>query len=222
MAQQPQATSQFVFGPVNGGGDVLHVINNANGTAGWVDKNNFAQGVSSVVNALQGGAPATLTGTTGGTFSTVPLSAPGASALEQIPFTVKAAGWVSFGAGTYTATVQPLIYASTSAGFTSSAAAAVLSAAAINVTVAAATAASVFPWEGEVTVCGDSTSGKLVATVTQRINNGAQQLTTPAVGVNVPSSVNFANAVPLQFLAGVTLSNATTPIVNLGSFFLES
>lgn len=231
MAQQPNQQAQVAFGPANGGGDVVHYIaanSNSYSTGsitGWVDKSGLTNGLLGVTSALQSSTAAQVTASTGGAFTNT-LNLPGASAYEQIPFTVKAAGWVALGGGTYTATVQPLIYASTSAGFTASAAAAVLSAAAVNVTIAVAAAAtlSYFPWEAEVTLSGDSTSGKLVGRVTQMVYNGAQQLVTPAVAIqaNLPSSVSFSAATPLQFLVGVTLSNATTPTVNLGSFFLES
>lgn len=234
MAQQPQSASQIVLGPAsNGGGDIIHITPaNANAAAGaafagWVDKNNLAQGVSGSFNALSNGAASPITAAAGGVFSTsavsqLALNLPGVGAYEQIPFTVKASGFVSLGAGTYTATVQPLIYASTTPGFTAAAASAVYSVAAVSVTQASASAL-VFPWEAEVTIQGDSTSGKLNGRVAGMLNNGAQQITALAGISNAPTAVSFSAAVPLQFAAGVTLTNsAATSIVSLGSFFLES
>lgn len=144
--------------------------------------------------------------------------------MEQVPFVVKASGYASLGAGTYTATVQPLIYASTTAGFTASAAAAIYSSAAVSVTVASGSAV-VVPWTVQVQLEGDSTSGKLNGVIQGSVNNGAQQLVTPAIATNVPTSVSFSAATPLQFLCGVTTVGASLPatsVLNLGSFILEA
>jgi hypothetical protein len=232
MAQQPQATSQVVFGPVNQGGDAVHILNNANGLQGWVDKNNLTQGLSGVTSALVGGAPAAIAAAAASTavFTSV-LNLPGASAYEGIPFTIKASGWVTLNGGTYTASIQPLIYASTSLGFTASVAAAILSSAAVNVTIAVAAAATLtnVPWEGEVTVLGSTVNG----TITGRMPAGAMivgsSVPLPAApaaiaAANAPTAVNFASATPLQFLVGVGILGATVSASNatLQSFFLES
>lgn len=239
MAQQPQANSQIVLGPAsNGGGDIIHYTaansnaSAANSFVGWVDKNGAAQGVSFVVNGLQSAPAAAITGATGGTFSVsagpqVVVSLPGASAMEQVPFTVKASGYISLGAGTYTATVQPLLYASTTAGFTAAAANAIYSAAAVGWTITSATPITA-PFSLEAHLVGDSTSGKV---------NGWTQGLAPTAGTggttafaaltaitNAPTSVSFSAVVPLQFAAGVVLAATAvaTSVVNLGSFFIES
>lgn len=244
MAQQPQASSQIVLGPAgNGGGDIIHLTGaNANASAqnaflGWTDKNGMQQGLSTVVNALQNGAPAAIAAAAASTavFSTVPLNLPGGSAFEQVPFTVRAAGWVSLNGGTYTATVQPFIYASKTAGFTASVAAAILSATAVNITIAVAAAATLtlFPWEVEVLVSGDSTSGLITGRASGQINNNGAVQKFPATAasatwdalVNMPTAVNFAAATPpLQFLCGIGITGATVSAsnANLGSLYLES
>jgi len=243
MAQQPQTAAQYRFGPSNGGGDILHFIpansnpDNAQGLIGYIDKNGLNGGLQGNTNALVVGAPAAIaeTGAATAVFSTVPLSLPGNGAYEQLPFTIRAAGWVSLNGGTYTATIQPFVYASTSAGFTASVAAAILSAAAVNVTIAVAAAATLtyFPWEVEILVSGDSTSGLITGHGSGQINNNGAVQKFPATAanatwdalVNMPTGVNFASATPpLQFLSGVGITGATVSAakVNLGSFFLES
>lgn len=171
----------------------------------------------------QGPSVAPITGTTGGTFNVI-AGEPGAGAqaalnllgsnkLNGQQFKLKASGLVVLAAGTYTATVQPLVYASTVAGFTSSAAAAIYSVAAVNVTVASATAKNV-PWQVEINLEGDSTAGVLQGWYTGEVYNGAQQLTTQAVINNPVTSVNFATEPPVQFAIGTTLSNGGTGSVS--------
>lgn len=132
------------------------------------------------------------------------LSIPGSNRLNGQPFRVRTAGFVSLAAGTYTTSVQTLLHASTTAGFTATAANAVFSAAAVAVTISAATA-KVIPWFVEAIVSGDSTSGLLNIVNEANMNNGAQQIIAPAVGVNLPTAVNFATEPPLQFAASVQI-----------------
>ena len=240
MAQQPQATSQVVFGPsANGGGDIVHYIQpNANSSSagnsflGWVDKNGATQGVSFVVNALQSAGAAAITGATGGVFSStasgaqIALNLPG-SAMDQIPFVVKASGFITLGAGTYTASVQPLLYASTTPGFTAAAANAIYSAAAASCTITSASAITV-PWSVEAHLVGDNVSGKVLGWTqgVVPVTGGTLATTIAAITAisNAPTSVTFTAVTPLQFSAGVTLSATAvaTSVVNLGSFYLES
>ncbi len=242
MAQQPQASSQIVLGPAgNGGGDIIHYTNaNSNASVGksflgWVDNNGMTSGIAGVTTALANGAAAQTAAAAAGTITFAPtLNLPGNSAYEQVPFTVKASGWLTLNGGTYTATVQPLIYASTSQGFTASAAAAVLSTAAVSLTIAVAAAATLtqFPWEAEVTLVGNTSGG----TFGGRIPAGAISVgptgaiapvplpAAPAAVTNSPTSINLASATPVQFLVGIVTVGATISAANfeLGSFFIES
>lgn len=232
MAQQPQVTSQVVFGPANQGGDTLHILNNANAIQGWVDKNNLSQGVAGVTNALAGGVvPATVSAAAASTavFSTVPLNLPGNSAYEGVPFTVKATGWITLNGGTYTATVQPFIYGSTSLGFTASVAAAICSNSAASLTIAVAAAATLttFPWEAELTVFGGTTTGVLGGRATTVVGPAGAIAPAPvtATALNSPTAINFASATtPVQFLVGVGILGATVSAstANLQAFFIES
>ncbi len=158
------------------------------------------------------------------------LNAPGSNRLNGQPFRVRAAGLVKFNAGTYTATVQPLIYASTTAGFTAAASNAILSAAAVNVVVSAATA-KYAPWFANVDLVGDSASGLVAGTATGAVNANGTLDTFPATAANAtwnvianaPSSINFATEPPLQFAAGVTIVGGTQgSVVSLSQFQLEA
>jgi hypothetical protein len=239
MPQQPQSASQYAFGPAsNGGGDIIHYIGaNANPTGpnllGWVDKNGANAGVSFVVNGLQSSAAAPITGAAGGVFSytsngiQATVSLPGASAMEQVPFIVRAGGYVSLGAGTYTASVQPLLYASTTAGFTAAAANAIFSAAAVGWTVTSATPIAA-PYFLEAHLFGDSTSGKVSGWTQGAAPTAGTGGTVAFVDItaltNAPTSVSFTAAIPLQFAVGVTLSTTAvaSSVVNLGSLTIES
>ena len=144
-----------------------------------------------------------------------------------IPFVVKAAGYFSAAAGTYTVTVQPLIYGSAIAGFTASTAAAIYTPTAYNVTVASATAVKV-PWQAEVHLEGDSVSGLFSGWSTGTYNNGAPQIVAAAaIAANGAANIagaTFTAAIPIQFLAGVTTVGAglgASSVVALNSFFLE-
>lgn len=194
------------------------------GTAGAVGGGVTVGGVKSGIAAVAGAA-APITSTTGGVFVTT-LSLPGSSAYEQVPFTVKASGYVSLAAGTYTASVQPLLYASSLAGYTASAAAAIFSAAAVSITYAAA-AATVAPFELEAYLVGDSTSHKLTgrsqATAYVAGATLVNALVAPAIITNPLTVFTASAAIPVQFLVGVTMVSANAAsVINLGSFFIES
>jgi hypothetical protein len=145
------------------------------------------------------------------------LNAPGTNRLNGQPFRVRAAGFSSFAAGTYTSSIQTLLHASTTAGFTATTGNAVYSVAAVAVTLAAATA-KVIPWSIEAYLGGDSTSGLLYSFIFGVMNNGAQQgSTAPVAAVQVPTAVNFATEPPLQFAASIQVGATanTFPLSNV-------
>jgi hypothetical protein len=168
-----------------------------------------------------GPSVSTVTGATGGVFNVIAgepgagaqatLNLPGSGKFNGQYFKVRASGLVTLTAGTYTATVQPLLYASTVAGYTASAAAAIYTPTAYNVTVASASTTKV-PWTVEVSLEGDSTSGQIHGTTEATYYNGAAQLVALAAISNAAtvSSVNFATEPPVQFAIGCTLGGATT------------
>lgn len=165
-----------------------------------------------------------------GAGSQLNLSAPGTNRLNGQPFRVRTAGYCSFASGTYTASIQPLLYASIAAGFTASAAAAIVSNAGIVVTVASASTIGV-PWAIEAYLSGDTTSGTLAGISSQIVNNQTLIVTTgataPVAILNIPTSINFSTEPPLQFAAAVTIGATSndfpksTVVSNLTCFQIE-
>jgi hypothetical protein len=173
-----------------------------------------------------------ITGALGGIFADVlgdqfEVLAPGSGRLEQVVFKVRAAGWVKFPAGTYTATMVAALYGVAGPNeFTAAAGNAIASNGNLSVTLAGTLAVTI-PWMIECEMQGDSTSGKL-----QGIFHGLQSntLTDYTVMTNPPTGVIFTQTgtpvggtVPsepsLRFAAGVTLGgNApAASVCNLGS-----
>lgn len=165
-------------------------------------------------------AAAAVTAALGGAFATT-LNLPGSSRYEGKPFRVRASGWTSLSGGTYTATVQPLVYASAIAGYTASVAAAIFSYAAASLTIAVAAAATLtyYPWEIEVLIQGDSTSGKITGRVNGSYNDKGTAKTYPTtaatatwnaiVNTATVGTLDLSKAVPIQFLAGLTIAGGT-------------
>lgn len=201
------------------------------------------QGTSYAGNALvnnavaaTASAAAAVVGSTGGTFVTT-LNLPGASKFNGVPFKVKSAGWTSFGGGTWTATIVPVVYASGIPGYTASAAAIIFTAAATNVTIATALAATLkyANWETESVIEGDSTSAKITGRIKGSINNGVLG-TLPATAANgtwdvltnpaTVGTLNMAATTPIQFLAGVILGGTpdtgAVQTSTLTSFYIQS
>ncbi|HEV1286523.1 MAG TPA: hypothetical protein VNU44_14475 [Bryobacteraceae bacterium] len=174
--------------------------------------------------------PAQITGAVGGVFNDASgnqfnLLAPGSSRLEQIPFRVKASGWVKIPAGTFTATLVAALYGvAGAAAWTAASGNQIAASTSLSITQSGTTAV-VIPFEIEVLCEGDSTSGILQGLMQDIVNNVKDSTNNGAVLTHNPTGVNFATEPPLQFAAGVTLTNAqTTAIVNMnqGSFFMEA
>jgi hypothetical protein len=153
-----------------------------------------------------------------GAGSQLLMSLPGSGRFNGQPFRVRAAGYLSIAAGTFTTSIQPLLYASTTAGFTAAAANAIYSAAAQAVTISSASA-KVINWSLEVYASGDTTSGLINGFYEGSINNGAIQLVDLAVLANAPTSINFSTEPPLQFAMGVSIGTTsnTFPLSNITS-----
>lgn len=204
------------------------------GTAGAAGAGVTVGGVKSGIVAVAAAA-APITAAAGGTFVTT-LNLPGGAGapFEQVPFTVKASGIVTFPAGTYTATIQPLLYAASGpGGFTASASAAIYSAAAIAITFASATLPVTKPFSLEAHLISDSTS-KSTQGWSQGVGYVGGAALTNAILANtiitqpVPITATFnftaTAAIPLQFQFGVVAGAGfpATGVINLGSFFIES
>jgi hypothetical protein len=200
------------------------VVGSAGVAGGGVTVGGKPSGVAAVAAAA-----APITAAAAVNVFTTTLNLP-TNTFNGVPFVVKMSGHFTTNGGTYTATVQPLIYASTSAGFTASAAATVYSPAAFSVTVASALAATLTKvnWQAEVHLEGDTTTGAVSGFYQGADNNGVSQLvdlaTIPITNATL-GVVNFAAATPLQFLAGVTTVGATiaaTAVATLDAFFIEA
>jgi hypothetical protein len=191
--------------------------------------------VSNNVRAVSAPAASAVTAATGGVFATAggtqisPLL-PGNSVFEQTPFVVKAAGYITAPVGTYTVTIQPLLYASTTVSpvFTAAAANAIFSAAAVSCTITSASTITV-PYELEAHLVGDTISGKVSGWNQGIIPTGgatlADAVTSPTIISNAPTSVAFTGtAAPLAFAFGVTIGGGAPsgPTINLGSFYIAS
>lgn len=177
-----------------------------------------------------GGAPgnlvaANITGASGGQFADPAgnqfnLLAPGSGVLEQVPFRVRAAGWVNIPAGTFTATLVAALYGvAGAAAWTAASGNKIAASTSLSITQAG-TVAVVIPFEIDVLCEGDTTSGKLQGAMAALVNNISTAL---VVLTNAPTSVNFQTEPPLQFAVGVTLSNAqATAVSHLGTLYLEA
>lgn len=200
------------------------------GTAGTVTS---AAVVTNSIRAVTAAAASPVTAATGGVFANTggtqtSLQLPASSAFEQTSFIVRAAGYITLPIGTYTCTVQPLLYASTTTSpvFTAAAANALYSAAAAGCTISSAVAISV-PWQIESHLIGDTVSGKVTGWNQGSLPvTGATLATTtisPTVISNAPTAVSFtATANPLAFAMGFTVGGtAGAYTINMGSFYIE-
>ena len=184
---------------------------------------------AAVTTAATLGVPNVIAGEPGA-GSQVSLSAPGSNVLNGQPFVVRAGGILNMAAGTYTATVQPVLYASTTAGFTAATGSMLFTITAVALTFTT-TAAVAAPIEIEAHLIGDSTSGALNGWYQAQIPNtsvGAaftpQTIAPTTLGRNL-SSVNFATEPPVQFAVGVGCtagSAAAGSVFTLTNFQLEA
>jgi hypothetical protein len=152
------------------------------------------------------------------------LNVPGSNRLNGQPFTVRAAGFMTCGAGTYTSAATPIqfvFWGSNTASFAAATGNALFSTTALAIfSVSSATAVSV-PWEIEMEISGDGTSGTLVG-VGQGIYGSSVNLVTSnaqaraALG-QLPTvhTVNMATEPPLQVAVGVI--TASSNLLNVGS-----
>jgi len=193
------------------------------------------QGSTTLFRTATAPAASAVTAATGGVFANtagtqISITLPGGSVYEQTPFVVRAAGYITAPVGTYTVTIQPLLYASTTVSpvFTAAAANAIFSAAAVSCTITSASSITI-PYELESHLVGDTVSGK-VSGWNQGIlptggNTMADAVTSPTIIANAPTSVAFTGtAAALAFAFGVTIGGGAPsgPTINLGSFYIAS
>lgn len=156
------------------------------------------------------------------------LNLAGSNRLNGQPFTVRAAGSVTYPAGTYTAsTIQILLCAANTASFAVATANAVASMTALTAATTAFTAAQVTNWEVEFTGLG--INGGQLAGVFQGFEGTGASATTEiavarAVATNPITTVNLASEPPAQFAVAVVSGGAqgATIVANLTQLVLEA
>jgi hypothetical protein len=205
-------------------------------TSGWNIPNagtiSAAAVVTSNMRAVSAGVASVVTAAVGGVFANaagtqITPVLPGNSAWEQVPFVVKAAGYITAPIGTYTVTIQPLMYASTTLNFTAAASNAIYSAAAVSCTVTSASAISI-PYEIESHLIGDTVSGKCSGWnqgfLPAAGNTIAGAVISPTIISNALSSVSFtATTGALAFAFGMTIGGGAPsgPTINMNSFYIS-
>lgn len=214
----------------------LRPVGTVGGNAGWnipggsIGTVTASAVISNNIRAVSAVTASPVTAATGGVFATtagtqVDVVIPGNSAFEQTPFVVKASGYLTVPIGTYTVTVQPLLYASTTLNFTAATANAIYSAAAVSCTITSATSISI-PYELESHLIGDTVSGKVTGWNQGALPTGgttlANAVISPTIIANAPTSVVFtATTGALSFAFGVTIGGGAPsgPTINLGAFY---
>ncbi len=157
------------------------------------------------------------------------LNVPGSNKLNGQPFTVRANGYTTYGAGTYTAsTIQLLLCAANTASFAVATANAIVSMTAfVAISYAAATATTV-PWEIEAELTGDSVSARLTGVGQGYQGTSANVATTVAIAraivTNPLTTFNAATEPPAQFAVAVVSGGAqpVSPVSTLTQFLIEA
>ena len=146
------------------------------------------------------------------------LNAPGSNRLNGKQFRVKASGWVTTASGTYTATIQPVLYGD---AVLSTVTTKPLFSATAGTIAFTGTVAGAVPWALTAWMEGDTLSGTVsgaaqsVAGVTYKI---ATQLVPP-----VTTTINFATEPPIKFAVGIATAGTlgATPKFVINEFTLD-
>jgi len=159
-----------------------------------------------ISDALKLTPPAT--GTAGGTqvvFQTTAggnliLSAPGSNRLSGKQFYLQASGYVSGGAGTYTATIQPILYGDASLATVTTKPLFSATAGTLAYTGTAAAGLTI-PWSMLAQLEGDNVSQTFYGNVE---GQAGATYKSPTVSVAPVSTINFATEPPIKFAVGMT------------------
>lgn len=158
------------------------------------------------------------------------LNMPGSNRLNGQPFVVRAGGILNLAAGTYTATVQPVLFASTTTGFTAATGNMLFTVTGVGLTFTT-TAAVATPVEIEAHLIADNTSGLLngwyqASFPTTSVGAAyTQQAIVPTVLGRILTSINCATEPPVQFAVGINLPTGTAAagsVFTLTQFQLEA
>jgi hypothetical protein len=148
------------------------------------------------------------------------LQAPGSNRLKGRSFTVQASGYVSGGAGTYTATVAPILYGDASLATVTTKPLFTASAGTLAYTGTAA-AGLTLPWSVWAEFEGDTLSGSFYG-LAQSISGATAKAQT--ITVAPVSAINFATEPPIKFAVGVTTAGSlgAAPKLVITEFFLRA
>lgn len=134
------------------------------------------------------------------------LNAPGSNKLNGTRFSLLASGYASCTAGTFTSTIQPILYGDSSLAtvttkplFTSSA----------GTLAYTGTTGAAIQWTMAGTFEGDSTSGQCFGTVSSLVGGTLGAAAASVKMVSTP--INFASEPPLKFAIGNTNSTTVAP-----------
>jgi len=147
-------------------------------------------------------------GTAGGTqvvFQTTAggnliLNAPGSNRLNGKQFFVQASGYVSGGAGTYTATIQPILYGDASLATVTTKPLFSATAGTLAYTGTAAAGLTI-PWTLWAELEGDTLSAAFYGNAQ---GQAGATFKVPTVTVAPVSTINFATEPPIKFAVGMT------------------
>ena len=148
------------------------------------------------------------------------LSAPGSNRLNGKNFTVIAAGYVAGGAGTYTATVAPILYGDASLATVTTKALFTASAGTLAYTGTAA-AGLVVPWAVWAEISGDNVSQTFGGEAESNVLNTYKIRTALTAPV---STINFQTEPPAKFAIGLTTAGSlgAAPKCVIADFHLET
>lgn len=126
------------------------------------------------------------------------MVAPGSNRLNGQQFTVLASGFAGCTSGTYTATIQPILYGDASLATVTTKPLFSCTAGTLAFT---GTVAGAIPWNLSATFSGDNASGSLAG-----VGDGvvATTITSPVATTKPVSTINFATEPPVKFAIGNT------------------
>lgn len=133
------------------------------------------------------------------------LKAPGSNRLNGTRFSLAASGYAQSTAGTFTATIQPILYGDASLATVTTKPLFTTTAGTLAYT---GTTGGAIPWTLSGTFEGDSISGLCYGTCSANVGG---ILSSTATSVKMVSAINFQSEPPLQFAIGNTNGASVTP-----------
>jgi hypothetical protein len=157
-----------------------------------------------IADALKINTPAVLTATAAQSVVQITaggnliLKAPGSNKVNGKRFSLFASGYAQAGPGTFTATIQPILYGDASLATVTTKP--LFSTTAGTLAYTGTTSAAI-PWTLSGTLEGDSLSGTAYGVFSAVVGG---TLSSPGASVKPVSTINFASEPPIQFAIGCT------------------